>query len=268
MTDVFPLSLFAPSEHQPYLQGVAQMGGTPVSGPPQTADLSTGGWWVYEVVVGRLRSRDDFAAWRAFLAMLNSGVSVVEVPVLDILKPFIGRTGGGIGAPPPSVVSSLPGVPHSDLSPFSDRALYDSTAGGAIQASFAADAYAPAWPAPAVPPTQAQINITAGSPLRGGEYFSVVGPTGAVRMHMIGRVLSIVGTVSTVAFVPPLRENIPAGTPVDFNNPRFLGKADVASIKDAWPRMTPPFQAAPSIKFLESFSVATIGGSSALAGAA
>jgi hypothetical protein len=69
----------------------------------------------------------------------------------------------------------------------------------------------------------------------------------------------VVGTVSTVSFIPPLRENIPAGTPVDFNSPRFLGKADVASIKDAWPLITPKFGATPSLRFLESFSAATIG---------
>jgi hypothetical protein len=242
MTDRFPLALFAPSEHQPYLQGAAQIGGTPIAGPPQSADLGTGGWWVYEIKVARLWGRDQFANWRAFLAQLQSGVALVEVPVLDILQPWP----AGLAAP------ALPDVPHSDATPFGDASLYDS-GGAAIVAGFAADAYAPAWPAPPVAPTQGQISITTGAALRGGEYFSVIGPSGAVRMHMVSRILGVAGTVTTVSFVPPLRENIPAGTPVDFAAPRFLGKADVLTIKDAWPRMTPPFQAAPSIKFVESF---------------
>lgn len=253
MFDRFPLALFPPSEHQPYLMGASQSGGTPVAGPPQTADMSTGGYWCYEFVVGRLRSRDEFAAWRAFLARLNSGVALLEVPVLDILQPWPGRAVGGIGTPSYSPHR----VPHSDQTPFSDTSLYGR--GTPISATSAAAGYAPAWPAPPTPPTQLAINIAAGGGLRGGEYFTVIGPSGEPRMHMIGRIISTAGTVSTVSFVPPLREDIPAGTPIDFNTPRFLGKADIGSIKDAWPRMVPPFQSAPRIRFLESFSPASLG---------
>jgi hypothetical protein len=247
MTDRFPLSLFAPSEHQPYLMGVAQSGGIPVTGPPQTADSSTGGWWVYELKVARLYTRDQFAAWRSFLGALQSGVRLVEVPVLDILQPWPGR---GSGAEPGGELTVRP-VPHSDTMPFGDTAPYEAS--DIITASLAADAYAPAWPAPAVPPTQAQLNITEGAPLRGGEFFSLIGASGQVYLHMVTRILSVVGTVATVSFVPPLRENFSAGAPVDFETPRFLAKADVASIKDAWPRMVPPFVAMPSIRFLEAF---------------
>jgi hypothetical protein len=251
MADLFPLALFAPSEHQPYLMGAAQSGGQPLVGPPQTADMATGGWWAYEMQVARLRTRDQFAAWRSFLGGLHTGVGIVEVPILDILQPWPGRGGGTVPGHDPWV--PMP-VPHSDLTPFDDTSPYDG--GSPISATLAAAAYAPAWPAPPVPPTQMQVTFAEGAPLRGGEFFSVIGPSGQVWLHMVTRILatSTDGLTVTVSFVPPLRENLAAATAIDFDKPRFLGKVDVASVKDAWPRISPPFQASPSIRFLEVFA--------------
>ncbi len=212
-----PLRLLAPSDLQWRIAGAALMGGQPISGAPQTADISTGGWWVCEWQVGVLATLAQHGAWRATLGQLQSGVQVVEVPVLDALQPY-----------PPG---------------------YE---GQPIEASLAAAAYMPAYPAPPAASNLAQIEIAVGAALQGGEYFTVVGPSGAPRLHMVTSIVAVAGAVSTVTVAPPFRENMDAGTPVDFNAPRCTMKADLTSLKDAWPRITPGFLARPKMTFLES----------------
>lgn len=234
--DRFPNWLFGPSEHQPYLVGGALSGGQPISGPPQTADMATGGTWAYEWPVARLAGHDAVRAYRAVLATMATGVGVMDIPVVDVLQPW-----PGAGRPAR--------VPHSDKTPFDDGGLY---AAEPIIAQLAANAFMPAWPAPPVPPTQAKILTLSGAQLRGGEYFTLLGASGWAYMHMIGRILNVVGPVTTVSFVPPLREDFPAGSPVDFNDPRFTGKLDLSSIKDAWPRYSATFISTPTLRFLET----------------
>lgn len=212
-----PLALFAPSEHGWRLAGTALSGGQPINGAPQTADMSTGGWWVCDYSVGILRTKAQLGAWRAMLALLNSGVRTIEVPVLDGLKPY-----------PPG----FPGLP--------------------IEATLAADVFMPAYPAPASPPNQARVRLVAGGALQGGEYLTVIGPSGAAWLHMVAAITDVTAGVSTVTVVPPFREDMAAGTDVDFNNPRCTMKVDLQSLKDAWPTMTVPFLAKPKISFVES----------------
>lgn len=213
----FPLALFPPSQHQPRLAGTALSGGQPINGAPQTADVSTGGWWVYDYDVGLLRTLAQHGAWRAMVAELQSGVQLIEMPVLDALKPW-----------PPG----FPGDP--------------------IDAALAADVYMPASPAPPTSPVVARIAITVGGALQGGEYFTVIGPSGAPRLHMVTAITDVTGGVSTVRVKPPFREDMPSGTVVDFNAPRFVAKMDIAGGKEAWPSLTPPFLAKPKISFVES----------------
>lgn len=213
----FPLALFPPGEHQPWLDGTSLSGGQPINGAPQTADMSTGGWWRYDLDIGLLRTHAQHGAWRAMVGLLNSGVRLIEVPVLDALKPY------------------PPGFPRSP-----------------IEAALAVDVTMPGWPAPPFPPTQGQIRIAVGAALQGGEYFTVIGPSGDSRMHMVVQITDVTDGVSTVTVVPPFREDMAAGTDVDFNDPRFLAKIDLPSRKDAWPRMTVPFLAKPKISFIES----------------
>jgi hypothetical protein len=231
----FPLRLFPPSGHRWLPAGSALAGGTPISGPPQTADASAGGWWICEYQVAKLRTLQQIGTYRAILARLNSGVGLIELPVLDALQPW---------------PDGPPGLePFSDGSEFSDGGEFVSDP---ISAELAADGYMTSWPASPEPPTQAQISIATGAPLQGVEYFSIIGPSGNVRLHLINQVLSVEGGVSTVSFIPPFREDMAAGTLVDFNKPRCTMKVDIASVRDAWPTMEVPFTARPKIVFTES----------------
>jgi hypothetical protein len=232
----FPLVLFAPSEWTWRIVGAPLIGGQPISGPPQTAEVTGGGYWMAEWTPALLSPSRGLAAWRAIVAELSSGVSLLEVPVLDALQPW-----------PAGVAASL--VPFSDGSTFDDLSEFFSDA---IDATLFADAYMPASPAPPAPPTQAQIEFTAGGALMGGEYFTVVGPSGFAKLHMVTRILSTAGNVATVCVRPPFREDMAAGTLVDFNRPRCVMKADLSSVEKAWPRMRSAMVSEAAITFMES----------------
>jgi hypothetical protein len=237
--DRFPLRLFAPSEWSWRVAGSALVGGQPIAGAPQTADASTGGWWVATWTPAMLTAA-NVGAWRAVVARLNTGVRLIEVPVLDSLQPFL----DGVR---PAQTTFTPGGDFS-----SGAGLITAP----ITAQLAAAAFMPAYPAPASPPTQAQIQMTTGAPLQGVEYFSVIGPSGASRMHMITGVWDVAADVYTVSITPPFREDMAAGTALDFNLPYCAMKLDVASAEKAWPVMTSAMVARPSIKFVESGFVA------------
>jgi hypothetical protein len=232
----FPLALFPPSEHLWYPAGAALSGGRPIAGVAQTGDASGGGAWVCEYQVAILRTKQQVGVYRSIIGRLNSGVTLLELPVLDALQPW-----------PGGIHPAL--TPFADLTDFSDGSEFLTSP---IVASLAADAYMTAWPAPPVAPTQAQILLTTCAPLQGVEYFSIIGPSGFVKLHLINEVVLVAGGVTTVNFTPPFREDMAAGTPIDFNYPRCTMKADVASVKAAWPTMRTPFTAQPKIIFAES----------------
>lgn len=243
----FPVRLFAPSEWKPpYIVGAALSGGQPVSGAAQTADASAGGLWYCDHQVGILRTLDQILAWRAIVARLTSGMVLFDVPFVEGCQPWPG------GVRPAR-------TPFSDMAPFSDGSEFVSAP---IVAELGAAAYMMASPAPPAPPTQATLLLSACAALRGGEYFSIASPTlDTIYLHLITSIVSRTSdaeatagapVTAVVTISPPFREDIPAGTAVDFNEPRFTAKANIASIADAWPTMSPPFTARPKISFIES----------------
>jgi hypothetical protein len=235
--DLWPLSALLPKSWSVALEGSPASGGTPISGPPQTADLSCGGWWSITMELW-LNSLAASHAYRGMLASARVSSSYFVVPVLDALQPW---PAGGPG-------SSVP-IGFGDAAAFSDGALFT---GDRITAALAANAYAPAYPAPPAAPTVAQIQITAGGALNGGEYFTLIGPSGCPRLHMIGRVLNVSGNVYTVNFTPPLRENYASGTAVEFDRPACTMTFDKTALAQAWPRYTPGFVASPVVRLVEA----------------
>lgn len=225
----FPMALFAPSEWSWRIAGAAIEGGQPITGPPQTAEVSGGGYWIAEWTPALLSATRALRIWRALVADLTSGVVQIEVPVLDM-------PAGAL-------------VPFADGSTFGDGTELVS---GSIEASLASAVYMPAYPAPPASPNVAQIAIASGQALGGGEYFAIVGPSGFAKLHMVTQVNAVDGDVSTVTVRPPFREDMPAGTTVDFDLPRCVMKADISQIEKAWPRMRGALIADAAITFLES----------------
>ena len=78
--DRFPNWLFGP-KHQPYPSGGALSGGQLDSGPPQTADMATGGTW--PTVACPPAAGQTRRAYRAkAVATMATGVNVMDIPVV------------------------------------------------------------------------------------------------------------------------------------------------------------------------------------------
>lgn len=236
--DFFPVSLFPPSAFHWDVAGTPQTGGTPVSGPPQTADASCGGWWVCDFDVARLEGVEQFKTWRAMMGRLRVAAGRIVVPVIDICQPW------------PDGVFTLPDTGRfAAISTYSEAGLF---AADAINATLAADAFAPAWPTPAAAPTVTQIEMNAGAPLTGGEYFSATGDDGLPHLHWIAEVTAIVGNVYTVTITPPFRQDFATGKRLEFDTPCCAVKLDPASIGNVLPRVGSGFVASPSVRFIET----------------
>ena len=236
--DQFPIAALTPSSWRWDIAGAVLSGGQPVSGPPQTADAACGGWWIFEMDV-TLFDVAQHKVWRAIFGKLKTANSKIAVPVLDAGQPW------------PSGVSGDAGARFSDDTTFSDGSLFGSDS---IDATLAANAYAPAYPSPAAPPTQAQITLTTGKPLEGGEYFSVTGTSGDPRLHLVTRVLAVAGDVYTVEVTPPFREDYASGTRCEFDSPLCAMKLDIGSIGNILPALSPGFVGKASVRFVETFS--------------
>lgn len=239
--DLWPVEGLPPTTWQWSIEGSYASGGQPMTGPPQDSDASCGGWWRASLDLS-LMGAEDVRALRAALVAALSSSPMFVVPCLDGLNPFPAPW-GRFGAPAPRVPSRC--LPTT----FSSAALTDNVL---IKASLAAAAYMPAYPAPAAPPTQAQIQMTAGRALRGGEYFTLIGTSGEPRMHQIGRILSAASGVFTVSFLPPLRENYAEGTQVLFDKPACTMKLDKSSLRDAWPKLSAGMTSKVTIAFAET----------------
>lgn len=236
---VFPLDILPAARFRWWLEGASALGGQPMYGPAQAADLSCGGIWVCDLEMGNLYTADQVRTWRALLASVFSGTTPINVPIFDILQPSPETSGQAVSASYGSSTSYLEG------STFSAEAS-DLTLNAA--------AYMPAWPAPASPPTQLQIKSTSNAAFKAGHYVGLTNnTTGERRSHLIKSVLGVSGNVTTVSVMPPLRENYPVNTPVQVVRPAVTMKYDVRQKEQPWPMMEPPFKARPSIRFVEHF---------------
>lgn len=191
-----------------------------------------GGLWTAEYGSINLRTPDHVRLWRAMEVLCDGGATPVVVPMCDKRQfpaPIVD------GAP----VYGFSDIPHSDETPFSDGAGYDQNVVSAA-AAFSALRRA----------VTLVIAFESGSPLRGGEFFSIEHPTQGWHLYQIGAV-EIVGGNSLVTFRPPLREAVSAGEHVEFDDPRcVMMLADPNSMKLT---MTRRRFANPDVSFYEYF---------------
>ena len=176
-------------------------GGTSLSGIEDTIATDGGGKWYANADDIALHKRDTIMAWRAFVAATGGGVDSFVFPICDARhQPTRGKVK----------------VPHSDGTSFSDDTLYsqgDCTVFVAEGAPLRA--------------TTIRLTIQSlGKPLIGGERFTIVHPTWRERVYQVGRIIDLTDTSATIQFHTPLREAVTAGTPVDFNDPRFVARIE------------------------------------------
>ncbi|HEY1630794.1 MAG TPA: hypothetical protein VGF56_05730 [Rhizomicrobium sp.] len=231
MIETFQNTLFPSVGLQWALAGTVVTGGQPISGPPPAPDISGGGWWTAQCDIKLLTSTAEIRMWRALAVRLGSGAVPIVVPVIDVAQPWpAGFTGAAL-------------VPHSDGSPFSDGSLYET---GIISYAVTGDASLRA--------TSMQVTRSMGSAIKGGEFFTLTGPTYGDRLYLIGAVTDVDGDLFSISFLPPLREDYADGTFADFQKPRCTMKLSASALSSIWPKIERPYRGQPSITFEETFS--------------
>lgn len=210
--------------------GTDASGGLSLGGPGQEVDWSAGGMWAGETGALKLYHPAQWRVWRMLCLHIQGGGEVV-VPIADQpQRPFAeGQT-------------VLPGVPHSDGSPFSDGSLYQTNA----------LRYELAEPVKEGD-THAVIRRLSGAPLRGGEWWTLIHPGPGPRAYCIGGLDPEVNDVREVWFGCPMRSDMAAGSPIDFENPRTTVK-NITPVKSLWPKAEPPFKAEVNFQFVESLA--------------
>lgn len=113
--------------------------------------------------------------------------------------------------PWPAGAAPYGSIPHSDGTFFSDGTGY-------YQPVIDVETYGYAE----LRDTTIYLQLNYCGDLMGGESFSINHPTMGWRLYEIGTVNYVDDTHVAVTFNPPLREDVPAGTQVEFDRPRCV----------------------------------------------
>jgi hypothetical protein len=203
------------------------------------AETTGGGLWSAELASIPVRTTQQVHAWRALEGLLDSGATQVVVPMCD--KRYF----------PAPVVNGSRLVTYGDQ-PLDDGVLFDDGSGiiqPVVVASIAAAAPLRA--------TEVRLNFMAGSPLQGGEHFSLTHPNIGDRIYRVIRIrLDALTGQSIVTIRPPLREAVTALSVADFDQPKCVMRvAQPESMKLALAQRK---WGSPSAMFVESFDYATV----------
>ena len=211
-----------------------------VTGPGQSgigtfpvARMDGGGVWTADLNGIVLREADDMAMFRAVRMLAQGGVQPMLVERLDMMLPPVPIVDG-------KKQYGMVEVPHSDDAPFSDGTLYSQSP---------IDAYTVG--AAALRATTLTIEFLTGSPLRGGESFSIAHPTQRDHMYEIATVEVDTSGNSVVTFSPPLREAVTDGTYVEFYRPRCVMRLKTPDAMNIAMEVR-PFPR-PNVSFIEYF---------------
>lgn len=192
MLATFPTCQFSFASREITVRANVISGGVALNGEESIIVTDGGGRWVAEYQDAPLNTREKVMSWRAQRALLNGGTRPVIFPICDARhQPVAGKVR----------------VPHSDGTSFDDDTLYS----GGDCSVFAASSEP-------LGRTWMTINpVALGKPLIGGEKFSIDHPTWRDRLYEI---YFIEGDF--IKFRPRLREAVPAGTELNFSNPRCV----------------------------------------------
>lgn len=196
----FPTSLFNPSGFEVDFELPAVSGGVSLTNDEDRIHMSGGGRWFAEISVD-LVSRQRILAWRGFRSGTDGGSA-----------PFIYLATEVAQQPVASWITST----FTDDTTFDDSTVFYASANDvevAIDAALRAT----------------EITLTIGSlpePIAGGMRFSILHPTWGWRMYQVGSILEQTAGSARFQFHPPLREAVPLGTVIDFDNPRFVARID------------------------------------------
>lgn len=216
---IFPTCTFAPNGVDADLARRTVSGGVALSGAEDLIGTDGGGRVTLEFQDFYLDDPAVAGAYRALSTLSDGGVTPFFVPFCDARhQPTNGRVS----------------VPHSDGASFSDESEYQQGDASAVTAAAA--------PLRATTITLTGINFP--RPLHGGEWFSIDHPTYRHRAYRVGMING-----DSITFRPPLREAVPAGTPLNFADPLCTMRVD----GDMRSGSTLGYAEAPSLRFVEHF---------------
>jgi hypothetical protein len=202
---VFPTRALGPQSIQARVLGQALSGGLSLSGEEQFSEVGGGGRVVVDFGPCDLMEREAVLMWRRMRGAADGGARAIVVPLGDrrhqpVNPLYTGADTVGLDTYVADVAAWAPDQVTATVS--ADAAL------GATSISFA---------------------LTSPLRLLGGEWFGALHPAWSWRVYNIIRVTAGGagdGGGTTVFFEPPLREAVPAGQQLDFDNPRCLMRAD------------------------------------------
>jgi hypothetical protein len=194
-----------------------------------------GGLWLATLTNINLRADDDVRAFRAVRMAAQGGVVPIFVPRNDTgLAPW---PLDGDGKP----IKSYGDIPFSDDSLFSDDTGFFQNVIDVVTVG-----------ASTLRQTTLPVQVNYGSALRGGECFSILHPVESWRMYEVVSIATAAGSSQlTLTIEPPLRDDVPIGTQLDFDNPRCtmrLAKPDSMDLD----LTTYPYPR-PAVDFVETF---------------
>lgn len=199
---VFPTRLFNPGTMNVRLMGANVSGGRSLSGIVQNGELSGGGYWVAEFGEISLWTREKVLAWRRLAAAADNGARTILVPLADrIHQPF-----------------SNPAYAGADT--FGDE-TWDANGTWAPEGISATLAVGGAQ----ARATEIDIGYSGGTPLVGGEHFSIQYED-IHRLYIVTRVVAQDGSDYTLEIRPPLRADSNGGEPLNFETPRCSMRLD------------------------------------------
>lgn len=203
---VWPFRLLPPVNQRSYRVGNVKLGPVAIDGAQQQVTRTDGGGLWRTDCIFRPQSIDQIRALRAWDSYLDSGVQDFIMPLIDLHFAPRDIVGGRLRRPGPTPTAS-------DY--FGEVAAYDAPI---VEASLFVDADLRA--------TTVHIQLYQGSPLKGGEHFSLYHDTKGWRLYTIARVRSVDSDdVYAVDIRPPIREAISVGSPLpvaEFDIPRCL----------------------------------------------
>lgn len=225
---VFPRKLLREADHDWNVAGSNAVAGSGSATPSVDVNSDGGGFWIASINNIQFWDRTFTLLWRAVRQACNGGRNPLVVPRNDLAF-----------APFPA------GGPVSDNLTFDDSTLFDDGT-GLYQPSIDIETTAAA----SLRGTSLSVALLLSAPLQGGEAFSIKHPTWDWRIYEIATVTMIDAINAIIVFNPPLREDVPLGTVLDFDRPRCTMKLMNPAAMDlnvtTWPF------SCPSVKFIES----------------
>lgn len=189
-------SVLKPQEVLFHLESQSRSGGQSTSGIEQVV-TSLAARWRASIRIAITNDAQILAA-RAFVSRLGGRVGTVLVPVFDARRASWPVDAYGRALHPGFTRDkTLDGTAYEDPAiPTESEIVAEASVGAAIRTS------------------QVAINVVQGEPLLAGQYFGV-----GNYLHLITEIVSAVGTIQTVNFVPSLRVAVSAAAILTLTRP-------------------------------------------------